>query len=546
MPKQSYIDSLSFSREEVTSALKMEYAGISTAVPAEYKDLDEYLKETGFSFKAPAIGDNANDKHRPKEEDYVKVPFRLLSATIVAGGTWRATDFSNEKVLKKSCAKLEGKPLYTNHDVYDVKGSIGHVQGVSWSNSFTDSSGKDIPAGINGVVCVDAVSEPKLARRVLAGDVASNSVTVVFKWEPSHEYENKYDFLEALGTIHKDGKMVRRVVTDVMEYHETSLVFLGADPYAKSIMDNGDLKCPDYSHVYSASKDAQDFNSHVKGGLKDYSVRFGVDDAVLSLNSTNYKPKQSKPNKMDEILVALRQKLNLAEDADITVADLDKLSTPELPSYGAGFADDVIDFLKTKVDDSLDKTTFDSSSLNAVKEAYDKLVSERDNAVSLSKSLSDAKISLEKDLQESRKKEASLMKEKVNMDAEIAALKEAAEKDKEFAGIGKNHVDTKRAEALRLYSLSVDNKPLESMVNMIESADHKVLEGLLNTFSKDVSSKFTYRCNECHSTDIDTQSSLSDDTDPKTVDTGSEDAYAVSYEDIVSRMRKKKSTPFTV
>lgn len=168
------------------------------------------------------------------------VPFRLISATIVGAGTWKATDFSKAGVLKASMPLLKNKPIYRDHMMY-VDYWAGIVNEVVWTNPYSQGV-MDIPAGIDGLLALDTSTEENrnLAKGVNMGAVTSNSVTVEFEWEPSHEFEKEWMFYENIGSI-VDGRMVCRVVTKIIEYHETSLVGLGADPYAKKITSSGEL-----------------------------------------------------------------------------------------------------------------------------------------------------------------------------------------------------------------------------------------------------------------------------------------------------------------
>ncbi len=175
-----------------------------------------------------------------KPEEFLLAPFRLLSATIVGAGTWKATDFSDERVLRRSLPLLAKKPVYRNHWM-DPDSWAGIIQELSWTPAFMQN-GKRIPSGIDGLLAIDTVGEDnaQLARGILTGAVRSNSVTIEFDWVPSHEFEDDWTFERQIGTM-VDGRMVTRVVTNIIDYHETSIVGLGADPYAKSIDANGEL-----------------------------------------------------------------------------------------------------------------------------------------------------------------------------------------------------------------------------------------------------------------------------------------------------------------
>ena len=134
--------------------------------------------------------------------------FRQLSATIVGGGSWKATDFSDEKMLKKGMRMLENKPIYLNHDMY-VGNEVGYVGKPKWTAAYKNSQGKDIPAGIDASMNVDGVLYPEIVRK-LSGSVPlikSSSVTVLFKWEASHEFASEWDFYSAIGSTANDGRM---------------------------------------------------------------------------------------------------------------------------------------------------------------------------------------------------------------------------------------------------------------------------------------------------------------------------------------------------
>jgi len=239
--KKTYRMKMNFSKDELAGSVSLGAVGISMPM-LDPLSLEEYRKGLSRQRDSMNFGMLGNDPKyyqdtkmtdiTPKPEDFLEVPFRLISATIVGGGTWKATDFSNTAILKKSTSLLDGVPLYKDHET-DLDNWVGLVNGVKWTGAFKDVSGVDVPAGIDGIVAIDIKTNPKVARGVAAGAIYSNSVTVEFDWEMSHTYENEWDFLNKLGTIGGDGKMIRRVVTAIHNYHESSLVWLGADPFAK-------------------------------------------------------------------------------------------------------------------------------------------------------------------------------------------------------------------------------------------------------------------------------------------------------------------------
>jgi len=266
--------------------------------------LEEYRKDLSRQRDSLNFGMFGNDPKyyedvnmtdiMPKPEDFLEVPFRLISATIVGGGTWKATDFSGGTILKKSTPLLDGVPLYKDHET-DTDNWVGLVNGVKWTNAFKNGDGTDVPGGIDGLVAIDIKTNPKVARGVAMGAIFSNSVTVEFDWEMSHTFENEWDFLSRLGQTGTDGKMIRRVVTGIHNYHESSLVWLGADPFAKAIDTDGNLKNIDISSVYSYTKASFSKAANVGEDKDDempadaeamkqaFSLNFALDEKVLSL-----------------------------------------------------------------------------------------------------------------------------------------------------------------------------------------------------------------------------------------------------------------------
>lgn len=173
--------------------------------------------------------------------------YRGLSEVIVRKN-FDPIDFSEPGVLKSSMHKMKGQSVYTNHFAY-VGNEVGSVKDVLWEKSY-EVNGIKIPAGFNLHMNIDALSNPKLARGILMDppSIHSNSVTVTFAWEQSHPKMEYNDFRSKVGTIGNDGKLIRRVATDINNYFETSLVSHGADPYAKQVR-GGKIVTPEMSQT---------------------------------------------------------------------------------------------------------------------------------------------------------------------------------------------------------------------------------------------------------------------------------------------------------
>lgn len=165
----------------------------------------------------------------PIEEDFVEVTYRALSAAMLAD---RAIDFSDEPMLKRAVKKLQGQTVFKDHET-SVDNWVGRVVGTNW-----DTETKGIPPGINALMRLDAIKDPMVVRGVLQGALHSASVTVTFEWKPSHpKLMEEGTFFSMLGE-EVDEDLVRIIVTKIDKFWEISLVWQGADEFAKQIGDD--------------------------------------------------------------------------------------------------------------------------------------------------------------------------------------------------------------------------------------------------------------------------------------------------------------------
>lgn len=166
----------------------------------------------------------------PHDSDFVFATFRALSATVLAD---RPIDFTNEKILKASTTKLVGQTVFKDHETY-VDNWVGKVDSTLW-----DSKTEGLPPGINAVLKLDSIKDPMTVRGVLQGAIHSASVTVSFEWKPSHpNLMNDGSFFDHLGE-EIENEMVRIIVTKIDRFWEISLVWQGADEFAKQISSDG-------------------------------------------------------------------------------------------------------------------------------------------------------------------------------------------------------------------------------------------------------------------------------------------------------------------
>lgn len=201
-----------------------------------------------------APGDEPSVEALPREvdsesEDFVEVTYRALSAAVLGD---RPIDFTKEAVLKKGVPLLKGQTVFKDHNT-SVDNWVGQVIETAW-----DSKTPGLPPGINAKLRLDMIKDPMAVRGVLQGTLHSASVTVSFQWTPSHPKlmeENR--FFQYLGE-EVEGEMVRVIVTKIEKFWEISLVWQGADEFAKQIDENGDpLNIYDRSDSMSAELKSQ-------------------------------------------------------------------------------------------------------------------------------------------------------------------------------------------------------------------------------------------------------------------------------------------------
>ncbi len=384
-----------------------------------------------------------------KEGDIVSIPFRLLSATIVGADSYKCTDFSKQGVLESAVRLFNEKPVYLNHEM-EVGNEVGYIDNARFTRSYTNADGIIIPSGIDADKNFDSKLYPDLVRKMTGKVpyVKSSSVTVVFEWEASHEFENENDFYWHVGeTI--NGEMVRRIATSITEVYESSLVWLGADPYAGILDENLKVKFVDKAGVvgFSADVNTKEVEQYQKEG------RFYVGTCFS-------KEKNSNLHKKDmEIVKLLATKLGVSE-TDITSEKLE----------GLHFISD------------------------AEKEALSKVDLEKYIDIASFKAKENEVVSLQSEV-------TSLKEEKTSLETEIASLKFDAT-------IGKNVISKMKEEVLASYTKSVDGKVNELIVKEIqEETSLEKLQAKGELFGYKAVEHFGGKCEDCGSTNFTFRSS---------------------------------------
>ena len=396
----------------------------------------------------------------PKDEEFIEPMFRLLSETIVSKN-WNPTDFGQNGVLKASMKMLLGQTVNCDHET-NIGNAIGAVSQVMWQESYKDGS-FTIPAGINGILKIDGKANPRIARGILMEppSIHSNSVTVQFKWDKSHPQMEDNEFYQKLGTYDSKGVMVRRIVTEIVRYLETSLVSHGADSFAQKIGSDGKIINPTFAkrtwasyEEYRDDKSKQYFFTDYKSDLTSYQEK---NDTQGSFNDNDANDNHSNKDNMNELQKFLE---SLFGDNMLTLEEGKEMNQ-----------ENVIACIQTLV-----------SSRNELQTSVDNLTTEK----------------------------TSLTEQITNLNAEVANLKE-------MATVGKNHIASLRENAVTTYKKLMGDKADETIVTMLnaETTGIVTLISLTKDYQSRLEEKFPMVCASCGSHDVSRASSVAEN-DEKT------------------------------
>ena len=403
----------------------------------------------------------------PVREDFHFFPFRQLSATIVGGGGWKATDFSNEKVLKASAGLLEGKPAYLNHRII-VGEDVGHIGDVMFRKAYTNTNGDKIPSGIEAPFVIDKILQPKLVRKLSSpvSPIKSSSVTVFYDWEASHDFEDTNDFFWHLGEV-IDGEMVRRIATDIIDYNESSMVWLGADPFAGMLDEKGQVinidRAAQFSkHPNNPFKENRNYDS----GKKYYVFDCFDQEHLLHLNKSfqSFTKENETHNTMNKQLLEF-----LAAQFNTTVEAIEK---------GTFTAEQAKKFKVTETE------AFNLMKTNS--EGFTGLQSE--------------KTTLEAKVTELEAEKVTLSDENKTLTGEKTTLQDFKKENENFAKIGKTSLESAKEQAKKIYNSFANGKPDESILAELENETEL---GKLNTkiamFGGKLAENFSAFCTKCES-----------------------------------------------
>ena len=416
----------------------------------------------------------------PNSDEFIEPVFRLLSSTIVSKN-WNPTDFGQPGVLKASMKLLLGQTVNCDHST-DIGNAIGSVSQVMWQEAYKDGNFV-IPAGINGVLKIDGKANPRIARGILMDppSIHSNSVTVQFKWEKSHPGMDDRDFWNKLGTYDEKGNMIRKVVTEVVRYLETSLVSHGADSFAQKIGEDGKIINPEF-----AKRTWTSFAEYQEDTKKAYYFTDLKDD-FKSFQESNDTPENN----------------------------INPLNTNKKESTMT-----LAEFLESLYGDNM----------LSLAEGQEKTA---EVALQMVKDLVHGKNDLQAKVDNLTTEKNTLAEQVSNKEAEIANLTA-------MATVGKNHIASLRETTVANYKKLKGDAADDTIITMLnaETTGLQTLISLNKDYQAQLEEKFPLTCSHCGSHDISRGSSVQepDKNDPDTT----HNSEVSSTNDVIEDLYNKK------
>lgn len=388
----------------------------------------------------------------PKDSEFVEPVFRMLSNTVVQH-RYNPIEFPAD-ILKASMKKLIGQTIHIDHEMA-LGNAIGSIKAVEWQEAYKVGS-FEIPAGINAILKIDGKANPRIARGIMMEppSIHSNSVTVAFTWKPSHEGMDESEFYNKLGGFDKDGKLIRKIATDIKFYAETSLVGLGADPFAQRVKDGKIIK-PDLAKSRNPiSKKSLSGNEGVGDWFASMdwkSGNFELSQNSLENQDNNYNNKNDL--KMEELLRFLETLFGFDAES-LTEENYEE----QLNTIGVKLTS-----LQSKVDTPEEPTIEGFEGTAAITTALQEL---------------------------------GTLKSAIPKDLTMAKLVE-------FSTIGTDSINELRAETLRLYKVTLkDKEEDENIISLINTADYRGLTALHKQYDDITEGEYNFVCTDCDSTNV--------------------------------------------
>lgn len=395
----------------------------------------------------------------PQDADFIYPTYRLLSKVIIDPKRG-AIDFSQNDALKNSMSLLIGQTIYIDHETATGT-AMGTVMEVAWQEAYK-IGGKTIPAGINGVLKIDAKSNPRIARSIMMDPPAihSTSVSISFSWKPSHPQLTEDEFWSLLGSFAKDGKRVSKIVDDIKFYLELSLVSHGADPFAKQVRDGKIVMATHASRIYNMS---------------------------LSAN-----------------LLKVQPHMMLSPAGDPLSYNYSEMSFKALDSFNTNLFNinnnpqDNMDLLALIANLGLDAQDMDEETFIAHIKAELALAATVPTLNTQIETLTGEKTELETRVQTLTQSNTELTTQVTNLSTNENAV---------FAAAGKLAIEDARKEALKFYRLAKGDKADANIEASINGADMASANAFMATFKTEYETEVPLTCQDCNSTHVSRKSS---------------------------------------
>jgi len=274
--------------------------------------------------------------------------------------------------------------------------------------------------------------------------------------------------------------MVRRVATEIINFEESSFVYLGADPFAKIVDEDGNLMNIDMPSVVEPEQYEKDKTYGLYQKRNHYFISLSGENHVSGLSNilsesyykkiSNAAPKapRSKPTEMnEEVLEFIASQLKKSAE-NITVNDLKKYHFVKKSEFS-----DLPDL-------SIPGVEIDGpGSLN---EAFGKI---NDQFKAITKRAEDAEAVLT--VFDFKKEGGEVTK--LNKDGAKVLL--------EAATYGQKTLEANRGEAVRLYKISVgEGKEDEEVINLIKGANPKQVVAMIKQYGGSAAEEFMIQIEE--------------------------------------------------
>ena len=399
-----------------------------------------------------------------KPEDYIKPLFRGLSEVIVRKN-FDPIDFAHNKgVLKGSMDLMLGQTVFANHEAF-VGNEKGVVSKTFWQEAYKVGD-FTIPSGMNLEFMIDSKLHPKLVRELQSKPptVHSNSVTVQFQWQQSHPKMDFNTFRGKVGTFDDKGELVRRIVSGIDAYHETSFVAHGADPYAQIINEEGKIVNPKYAVARDSFSEEKKQSPFFFFDFKESFSEITIPNSpITNDNQNNNNMKLSK-----SLILLLATMAGISLSAEQTA--------------------------HTQLEDAEFEAAFDYEAFSA------QLVSASAELESISK-LQETNTTLTTELD-------TLKNEKIQLTADLEeANKFKADNAAALADLGtvETFKATELAEVNRLAAL-IDPEQAAKLQSVYNSSNLSTLQVFKSQLAAQVEAKFPATCQDCKSENISRQS----------------------------------------